>query len=129
MRSTVLVFLASLLGGVLVGAVAVVYHSAWFPLGLILSLVLTTVYATATRVLFSDRVSATGAALGVIITIVALAGSDRSGSVLILANTAGLTFLAVVTIVTMIVLAWPRFSSRATSYDRDVVSPERIPTP
>jgi hypothetical protein len=128
MRSTAAVFLASLLGGVLVGAVAVVYHSAWFPLGLILSLVLTTAYATATRVLFSDRVSGTGAALGVIITIVALAGSDRGGSILILANTAGLTFLAVVTMVTMIVLAWPRFSSRATSYDRDVVSPERIPT-
>ena len=126
MRSPILIFLASLVGGVLVGAVASVYHAAWFPLGLVLSLMITSLYAVATRVLFTDRVAAAGAALGVVLTLVLLAGRDRSGSVLIVANTAGLTFLAVVTLVTMIVLAWPRFSPRATSYDREHVSPERI---
>jgi hypothetical protein len=128
-RSPILIFAASFVGGVFVGAVAGVYHAAWFPMGLILSLVITTLYAVATRVLFIERVAASGAALGVVITIVLLAGSDRSGSVLIMANTAGLTFLAVVTIVTMIVLAWPRFSPRATSYDSNHVIPERIASP
>lgn len=122
----VLVFLATLLGGFLVGVVASVYHGAWFPLGLIAALVITTLFMAATRVLFSNRGPAIGAAMGLVTAIVVLAGVGQGGSVLIVADTAGWTFLAVVTVATMIVLAWPSISPSPTSYDKGVVSSERI---
>jgi N-acetyl-1-D-myo-inositol-2-amino-2-deoxy-alpha-D-glucopyranoside deacetylase len=122
----VLVFVATLLGGFLVGVVASVYHGAWFPLGLVAALAITTLFMSATRVLFSTRGPAMGAAMGLVTAIVVLAGIGQGGSVLIVANTAGWTFLAVVTLVTMIVLAWPSISPRPTSYDKEDVSSERI---
>jgi hypothetical protein len=56
-----------------------------------------------------------------------LAGVDSQGSVLVVADTAGMVFLAVVTFVTVIALAWPRISPRATRYDRDSGLAERTP--
>ena len=122
----VLVFLATLVGGFMVGLVASVYHSAWFPAGLIAAVTATTLFMVATRVLFVHRGPALGAALGLVSAVVVLAGIGQGGSVLIVANTAGWSFLAVVTLVTMIVLAWPSISPSPTGYDKEAVSSERI---
>jgi N-acetyl-1-D-myo-inositol-2-amino-2-deoxy-alpha-D-glucopyranoside deacetylase len=113
--SPALLFLLSLAGGFVVGVVASVYHAAWFPFGLIAAVVITTLFTVATRVLGTQRGPTVGAALGLVVAIVLLAGRGQGGSVLIVANTAGFTFLAVVTIVTMIVLAWPSITPRVGS--------------
>jgi N-acetyl-1-D-myo-inositol-2-amino-2-deoxy-alpha-D-glucopyranoside deacetylase len=113
--SPALVFLFTLAGGFVVGVVASVYHAAWFPFGLIAAVVITSLFTVAIRVLVPSRGPTIGAALGLVVAIVVLAGRGQGGSVLIVANTAGFTFLAVVTIVTMIVLAWPSITPRVSS--------------
>ena len=109
------VFLFALAGGFVVGVVASVYHAAWFPWGWIAALGITTLFTVGLRVLIPRRGPTIGAALGLVLAIVLLAGRGQGGSVLIVANTAGFTFLAVVTLVTMIVLAWPSLTPRVSS--------------
>lgn len=107
----------ALVGGMFVGAVATTYHGAWFPWGVVASTVLVLLFVAALRVVGRTRVLAVSGSLGVVGVIVALAGGDSQGSVLIEAGTAGLLFLGLVTLVTVISLAWPKLSPRATHYD------------
>jgi N-acetyl-1-D-myo-inositol-2-amino-2-deoxy-alpha-D-glucopyranoside deacetylase len=115
----------SLLFGVLVGLVGAVYHSAFFPLGLSLSVVLVATFLAGLRALWRTRLLALAGALGVVGVVVFAAGADLTGSVLIMADPAGLSFVIAVTFVTVVALAWPKFSARPASYDRDAGIPER----
>jgi hypothetical protein len=58
-----------------------------------------------------------------------LAGVDGNGSVLILADTAGLVLLGGTTLLVVGAIAWPRFSPRTTRYDKEVERPERTHQP
>ena len=115
----------SLLLGAFVGLVGTVYHSALLPLGLSLSVVLVATFLAGLRALWRTRLLALAGALGVVGVVVFAAGADLTGSVLIMADPAGLSFVIAVTFVTVVALAWPRFSARPTSYDRDAGIPER----
>jgi hypothetical protein len=42
-----------------------------------------------------------------------------------MADPAGLSFVIAITFVTAVALAWPKFSARLTSYDREAGIPER----
>lgn len=126
-RSRVTGVIAALLGGVCVGAVATLYHGAWFPWGLVGALVVVSLYVAALRVVGDTRALAFAGSAGFVGVITVLAGVDSQGSVLILADTAGAVFLAVVTLVTVIALAWPKLSPRPTRYDERVGLVERTP--
>ena len=115
----------SLLLGAFVGLVGAIYHSALFPLGLSLSIVLVATFLSGLRALWQTRLLALAGALGVVGVVVAAAGADLTGSVLIMADRAGLSFVIAVTFVTTVALAWPKFSARPTSYDREAGIPER----
>ena len=115
----------SLFLGAFVGLVGTVYHSAFFPLGLSLSIVLVATFLAGLRALWRTRLLAVAGALGIVGVVVVAAGADLTGSVLIMADPAGLSFVIAVTFVTVVALAWPKFSARPTSYDRDVGIPER----
>jgi N-acetyl-1-D-myo-inositol-2-amino-2-deoxy-alpha-D-glucopyranoside deacetylase len=123
-RFLILVGVSPLLGA-FVGLVGTVYHSALFPLGLSLSVVLVATFLAGLRALWRTRLLALAGALGVVGVVVFAAGADLTGSVLIMADPAGLSFVIAVTFVTVVALAWPRFSARPTSYDRDAGIPER----
>jgi hypothetical protein len=115
----------SLLLGVFVGLVGTVYHSALFPLGLSLSIVSVATFLSGLRALGQTRLLALAGALGVVGVVLVAAGADLTGSVLIMADPAGLSFVIAVTFVTVVALAWPKFSARPTSYDRQAGIPER----
>ena len=118
---------ASLLLGASVGLVGTVYHSAVFPLGLSLSIVLVATFLAGLRALWRTRLLALAGAIGIVGVVVIASGTDLTGSVLIMADPAGLSFVIAVTFVTMVALAWPKFSARPTSYDREAGIPERTP--
>jgi hypothetical protein len=116
------------LGGLAIGTLATVYHAAWFPWGLVGAVTLVSLFVASLRVVTDTRLAATAGALGVVGAITVLAGVDAQGSVLIAADTAGLSFLGIVTFVTVLALAWPRFSPRATHYDESAGFGERTPS-
>ena len=117
----------SLLLGATVGLVGTVYHSALFPLGLSLSIVLVATFLAGLRALWRTRLLALAGAIGIVGVVVIASGTDLTGSVLIMADPAGLSFVIAVTFVTVVALAWPKFSARPTSYDREAGIPERTP--
>jgi hypothetical protein len=116
-------------GGVVIGGVTTIYHSAWFPFGLLAAVGLIGFYIAGLRVVSRTRVLATWAALGVMGSMTLLAGLDSQGSVLIAGNTAGLAFLGSATLVTLVALAWPRLTPRASGYDGVSSSAERTSRP
>jgi hypothetical protein len=120
-------FVGALVGGFFVGAVATVYHAAWFPWGLVAATAVVSLLVVSLRVVGETRALAIAGSVGYVGVITVLAGVDSQGSVLVVADTAGMVFLAVVTFVTVIALAWPRISPRATRYDRDSGLAERTP--
>ena len=115
----------SLLLGAFVGLVGTVYHSALFPLGLSLSIVLVATFLAGLRALWRTRLLALAGAIGIVGVVVIASGTDLTGSVLIMADPAGLSFVIACTFVTVVALAWPKFSARPTSYDREAGIPER----
>ncbi len=115
----------SLLLGAAVGLVGTVYHSAVFPLGLSLSIVLVATFLAGLRALWRTRLLALAGTIGIVGVVVYASGADAGGSVLIMADAAGLSFVIAVTFVVAVALAWPKFSARPTSYDRDAGIPER----
>jgi hypothetical protein len=117
--------IAALLSGLVVGAITTTYHSAWFPGGVIVSILVVMALVAGLRVISPTRVPATWAAVGVVVVMTALAGFDGQGSVLIASNTAGLVFLGSITLVTLVILAWPRLAPRATRYDEVSSDSER----
>ncbi len=115
----------SLLLGAAVGLVGTVYHSALFPLGLSLSIVLVATFLAGLRALWRTRLLAMAGAIGIVGVVVIASETDLTGSVLIMADPAGLSFVIAVSFVTVVALAWPKFSARSTSYDREAGIPER----
>jgi hypothetical protein len=125
----VVMVIAAIFGGVVVGTITTIYHSAWFPFGLVAAVGLVGVFVASLRVVSPSRALATFGSAGVIGVITLLAGLDSQGSVLIAGNTAGLAFLGSVTLLSMVVLAWPKLTPRATGYDGEHLSSERTPRP
>lgn len=115
----------SLLLGASVGLVGTVYHSALFPLGLSLSIALVATFLAGLRALWRTRLLAMAGAIGIVGVVVIASGTDLTGSVLIMADPAGLAFVIAVTFVVAVALAWPKYSARPTSYDREAGIPER----
>ena len=105
---TSLTSLASLSAGAAVGVVASIYHAAWFPWGMVIIMVALGAGLMGLRVFFLPRYPAALASLGLIAAIVVLAGQDGQGSVLIAANSAGLSLLAGVSFFVVVANAWPR---------------------
>jgi len=100
--------LASVVAGAVVGVVASIYHSAWFPWGLVIIMVALGAGLIGLRVFFRPRYPAAVASLGLIAAVVVLAGQDGQGSVLIAGNSAGLSLLVGVSFFVVIANAWPR---------------------
>ena len=111
--------------GASVGLVGTVYHSALFPLGLSLSIVLVATFLAGLRAVWRTRLLAMAGTIGIVGVVVIASGTGLTGSVLIMADPAGLSFVIAVTFVTVVALAWPKFSARPTSYDREAGIPER----
>ena len=127
MVRVVLTSMASLLAGAAVGVVASVYHSAWFPWGLVIIMVALGAGLMGLRVFFRPRYPAALASLGLIAAIVVLAGQDGQGSVLIAGNSAGLSLLAGVSFFVVVANAWPR-GLTGSRVKMDHSTPERTQT-
>jgi N-acetyl-1-D-myo-inositol-2-amino-2-deoxy-alpha-D-glucopyranoside deacetylase len=84
---------------------------------LVVVILLVGVFVASLRIISRTRVPATLATAGVITAVTLLAGVDSQGSVMIAGNTVGLAFLGSVTLVSVVVLAWPKLTPRPTRYD------------
>lgn len=104
-----LISAASVISGGVVGAVASLYHAAWFPVGLILVLLAVGLYCAGLRIVFPTRYPAVWASVGILVTLSALAGFDSSGSVLIMADAAGGSLLLGVALIVLVATVWPSF--------------------
>jgi len=105
------------MSGLVIGGIAAAYHSAFFPAGLVASVAMVVAYLLALRLLRPGRVLALCGSAGIIASIVALAGSETSGSVFIAANVPGLVFLGVGATSLSVILAWPQASRSKNLYD------------
>ena len=113
------------LGGVIVGVVAVIYHSAFWPFGIaaVVTMILTLVVGL--RLIARTRWPALLGVVTVFTVVVVLSGSDDQGSVLVMGDATGLSFLGLIVMAATVALAWPKFSDRPASYDRDAGVSER----
>ncbi|MBT5248127.1 MAG: hypothetical protein HOL65_04990 [Microbacteriaceae bacterium] len=118
----------SFLAGFYLGCVISVYHAWWFPIGLILSLLAVALVLGALRVIVPHRTPAVLGAVGLLSALGLLAGLDNQGSVLIMADNAGFLLLSGVALLVVVSLAWPRFASRSSHYDRTRPDGERMPS-
>ena len=125
----VLLSAAALGLGAVVGTFAGLYHSAVFPWGLSVVLVLVLLAVLGIGTLNAARYPVVWMSVGLMGSLVLLAGVDGNGSVLILADTPGWSLLGGATLIVVGGIAWPRFHPRDTGYDRGVASPERISQP
>jgi hypothetical protein len=121
----VLSSLFSLVLGIIVGTTTSLYHSVLFPWGLVVSLILIGLAIAGMRILFWERYPSGWTSIGIIGSLIMLAGVDGNGSVLIIADVAGLVLLGGTTILVVGGLAWPRFPPRVTHYDEKHASSER----
>ena len=117
--------LFSLFLGIIVGTTISLYHSVLFPWGLVVSLILMGLAIAGLRILFWERYPSGWTSVGIIGSLIMLAGVDGNGSVLIIADVAGLVLLGGATILVVGGLAWPRFAPRVTHYDDKQDSSER----
>ena len=121
--------LTTLVLGITVGTFASLYHGVLFPWGLTVALVLVTLAVAGVRTLFAERYPIVWASVGIVGSLMMLAGVDGNGSVLIIADTAGLVLLGGTTLLVVGAIAWPRFPPRTTRYDRAVERSERTHQP
>lgn len=117
--------LAVLIGGLFLGSIAAIYHSALFPLGLIACVTIVGAFLLSLRSIAESRVFAAIGALGSFSSILLLAGLDGSSSVIIMADLGGFLFLGVSAALAGIILAWPRLSPSKTGYDEGASVSER----
>ena len=121
--------LTALILGITVGTFASLYHGVLFPWGLTVALVLVALAVAGVRTLFAERYPIVRASVGTVGALMMLAGVDGNGSVLIIADTAGLVLLGGTTLLVVGAIAWPRFPPRITRYDRKVDRSERTHQP
>ena len=118
--------LTTLVLGITIGTFASLYHGVLFPWGLTVALVLVALAVAGVRTLFVERYPIVWASVGIVGSLMMLAGVDGNGSVLIIADTAGLVLLGGTTLLVVGAIAWPRFPPRTNRYDRAVERSERI---
>ena len=111
------------------GTFASLYHGVLFPWGLTVALVLVALAVAGVRTLFVERYPIVWVCVGIVGALMMLAGVDGNGSVLIIADTAGLVLLGGTTLLVVGAIAWPRFPPRTTRYDRAVERSERTHQP
>jgi hypothetical protein len=121
--------LTALVLGITVGTFASLYHGVLFPWGLTVALVLVTLAVAGVRTLFVERYPIVWASVGIVGALMMLAGVDGNGSVLIIADTAGLVLLGGTTLLVVGAIAWPRFPPRTNRYDKAVERSERTHQP
>ena len=121
--------LTTLVLGITVGTFASLYHGVLFPWGLTVALVLVALAVAGVRTLFVERYPIVWASVGIVGSLMLLAGVDGNGSVLIIADTAGLVLLGGTTLLVVGAIAWPRFPPRTNRYDRTVERSERTHQP
>ena len=121
--------LTTLVLGITVGTFASLYHGVLFPWGLTVALVLVALAVAGVRTLFVERYPIVWASVGILGALMMLAGVDGNGSVLIIADTAGLVLLGGTTLLVVGAIAWPRFPPRTNRYDRAVERSERTHQP
>ena len=121
--------ITTLILGITVGTFASLYHGVLFPWGLTVALVLVTLAVAGVRTLFVERYPIVWASVGIVGSLMMLAGVDGNGSVLIIADTAGLILLGGTTLLVVGAIAWPRFPPRTNRYDRAVERSERTHQP
>jgi len=122
-----LAWIGLVLGGVIVGVIAVTYHSAFALFGTAAVVAMIFSFVVGLRLVGKTRGPALLGLVVVFSVVGALAGSDDQGSVLVMGDTTGLIFLGSSVLVATVALAWPKFSARPTSYDREAGIPERTP--
>ena len=120
-----LVLVSAVLGGVIVGVMAVLYHAAFAPFGTVFVVTMIIVFTVGLRLIARTRWLALLGVATLFMVVVVLAGLDNQGSVLVMGDTAGLAFLGFSILGATVALAWPKFSARPTSYDREAGIPER----
>lgn len=104
--------------GAFTGATLTVAHQAsiaGFPWGIVAAVIITTALIAGLRIIFETRIVAGCAAIGLLATSAFLALQSSGGSVLVPANAAGYTWTFAPVIVTLVVLAWPRITPRASN--------------
>lgn len=121
--------LTTLLLGVAVGTFASLYHGVLFPWGLAVTMILVALALAGVRTLFVERYPIVWASVGIVGALMMLAGVDGNGSVLIIADTAGLVLLGGTTLLVVGAIAWPRFQPRTKRYDSPVEPSERTHQP
>ena len=121
--------LTTLVVGITAGTFASLYHGVLFPWGLSVALVLVSLAVAGVRTLFVERYPVVWASVGIVGSLMMLAGVDGNGSVLIIADTAGLILLGGTTLLVVGAIAWPRFPPRTNRYDRAVERSERTHQP
>jgi len=99
---------SSLTGGAILGFAATVYHSALFPWGLIVSALCVGLFLVGMRIVAERGYPALLASLGLLFAVGLLAGSDNEGSVLVIADAAGVSFLSALAMVIVLVNSWPQ---------------------
>ena len=104
----------TLLLGLIVGTAASLYHSVLFPWGLIVTLLIIALTVVGVRTLFTERYPIVWTSVGLVGALMLLAGVDGNGSVLVIADTAGLVLLAGTALLVVGAIAWPRLPPRAT---------------
>jgi len=112
-----------------VGTFASLYHGVLFPWGLTVALVLVALAVAGVRTLFVEPYPIVWASVGIVGSLMMLAGVDGNGSVLIIADTAGLVLLGGTTLLVVGAIAWPRFPPRTNRYDSGVERSERTYQP
>lgn len=120
-----LVWVSLVLGGVIVGVTAVIYHSAFWPFGIAAAVAMILTFVVGLRVIARTRWPALLGVITVFTVVVVLSGSDDQGSVLVMGDDTGLSFLGLSVMAATVALAWPKFSARPASYDRHAGIPER----
>ncbi|MBF4622209.1 PIG-L family deacetylase [Clavibacter sp. VKM Ac-2542] len=116
--------IASLVLGLLVGAVATAAHRATLPVGgialpvgLVLALATLACLLVAFRLLLVDRLHALCLGLGVVAAVAVLSRRGPSGSVLFPDDAMSQVWAVAPAILVAAVLVWPRFSARAPGTD------------
>lgn len=116
-----------LVAGAFLGGVSTVYHSVAFPTGLVVVVLVAGLFFAGVRLVSDSRWPTVVGIASYATTVASLAGEDAQGSVLVVADIAGLSFLALITLGAVVAIAWPKLSPRATRYDKGSDLVERTP--
>ena len=111
--------------GLLVGSITTVVHQSVVtvagvdvPWGLILSLIVVAGFLVGLRIVVEDRLIVLCAALGIVGMVFLLSLQSTGGSVLVPNNTWGTIWAIAPTLISTVVVAWPRLPQRSRGADK-----------